>query len=412
MRRDRYLITTTSGFLLGLACLLGAGRDESVPSDPVFVATLIDGSTVKGRIARLDSTGVLELEGPAGRASPLDQVVSLVREGGIAPPSPPEGALVLFPDGDRLLGIIGTTTETALQVLPGALGDETTSLPLDHILGVVTNPPTEIDRLESLLDRIRDEPRETEVLLLANGDRQTGSLLGVGAEKVEFQTNLGPMSVPRSAVVALGFDPATVKYPRPEGTYLELTFTDGSRLGIANAQASQGRLRGRTRFGLEIRPELKSISSVHVRGPAIVYLSEQPKTVAQYVGYLGTHPGTFGRDHTWDGHAMKLAGQPIEHGLGTLPRTLLAYRLDPKDRRFQARVGLDDRAGDLSGVVFRVLVDENEKWASPPMTRRDPPRAIDIDVSGGRFLILITEFGDRGDIQDSADWAGARLIRR
>ena len=67
MRRDR-LIATTSGLLLGLACLLGAGRDESVPSDPVFVATLIDGATAKGRVARLDSSGSLDLEGPAGRA--------------------------------------------------------------------------------------------------------------------------------------------------------------------------------------------------------------------------------------------------------------------------------------------------------------------------------------------------------
>jgi hypothetical protein len=73
-------------------------------------------------------------------------------------------------------------------------------------------------------------------------------------------------------------------------------------------------------------------------------------------------------------------------------------------------VGQDARAGDLASVVFRVLVDRAEVYVSPPLTRRDPPVPIDVDVSGGGLLILVTEFGDRGDVQDCADWADARLI--
>ena len=45
------------------------------------------------------------------------------------------------------------------------------------------------------------------------------------------------------------------------------------------------------------------------------------------------------------------------------------------------------------------------------MTDRDPPRALDIDLSKGKILILITEFGDRGNVRDLADWAEARIIR-
>ena len=45
------------------------------------------------------------------------------------------------------------------------------------------------------------------------------------------------------------------------------------------------------------------------------------------------------------------------------------------------------------------------------MSRRDTPIPIDLDVTGGRLLILITEFGERGDVQDSGDWADARMIR-
>ncbi len=398
--------------VLLLAISLSVWAESPMPSDPVFKATTTDGKPAGGRIGRLDlGAGILTLDGPAGRELKLSQIVSLTRDGATPPPSLPEGSLVVFPDGDRLRAVIGTTTDTALQVLPGALGDAPTSVPLDSLLGVLLAPPAEADAAEALWNRVRSEPRNAEVLWLANGDRLTGSLLSLSAEKLEFQPDTGPVSVPRASVIALGADPALVKYPKPAGAFLEVTFTDGSRLGLATARLEQGRIVGKTLFGVEIRPELKVISRLHVRSDAVSYLSELKPAAAQYVGYLGRHPETFGRDATWDGHGLRLGGQPFEHGLGTLPRTLLAYRVEPHNTRFQATVGLDDRAGELASVVFRVLVDGQERFVSPAMGRHSEPVPVDIPVQGGKVLILITEFGERGDVQDVADWAEARLVR-
>jgi hypothetical protein len=36
---------------------------------------------------------------------------------------------------------------------------------------------------------------------------------------------------------------------------------------------------------------------------------------------------------------------------------------------------------------------------------------VDVDLVGARYLILATEFGDRGDVRDLADWVEARMIR-
>jgi hypothetical protein len=190
-----------------------------------------------------------------------------------------------------------------------------------------------------------------------------------------------------------------------------LTFTDGSRLGVTGANVEQGHLTAVTRFGTKIRPALTALARVHVRSETVVYLSEQEAAGDQFVGYLGRHPKTYGRNTTWDKHPLQMAGQPYDRGIGTLPRTLLAYRLGPRDKRFQALVGLDDRAGEKGNVVFRVLLDNREVFASPPITKRDSPVIVDVDVAGGRVLILATEFGEGGDVQDSADWVDARLIR-
>src|SRR5262249_11133846 len=137
---------------------------------------------------------------------------------------------------------------------------------------------------------------------------------------------------------------------------------------------------------------------------------ERQRPEAGYESYVGpTRP--YRVDRAVDGQPIRLGGQTYDRGIGTQSRTLLAYRIEPGDRRFQALVGVDERAGPLGSVIFRVLVDRQERFKSPPMTDRDRPKSLDIDLAGGKILILLTEFGDRRNVRDLADWAEARIIR-
>ena len=70
---------------------------------------------------------------------------------------------------------------------------------------------------------------------------------------------------------------------------------------------------------------------------------------------------------------FELSGQTFDRGIGAQSRTLLAYRIEPGDRRFQALVGVDERAGPSGSVVFRVLVDNKERFKSQPLSNRDAP---------------------------------------
>jgi hypothetical protein len=165
-----------------------------------------------------------------------------------------------------------------------------------------------------------------------------------------------------------------------------------------------------TRSKGTIRLALSELVQIHARTNRISYLSERTPAAAQYVAYVGpTRP--YRLDLNVDGHPLRLGGRRYDRGLGTQSRTLLAYRLTPGDAGFQALVGLDDSAGPLGSVVFRVLVDGKERFASPPMSVRDTPKAIDVDLSGAKLLILVTEFGERGEVRDFADWGEARILR-
>lgn len=402
--------------VLGLAVSLpgpahAAQPDSPVPSDPVFTALLTDATTVSGQIRQLGPGGqvTLVVAEKDEQSLPLSRVVKLTRRGGEPPPIPPEGPMVLFPEGDRLRASIGQANEAALEVQCPALGD--LQVPLESLFGVIFAPPSDRRNLEPLLRRIREEPRDAEVLWLSNGDRLEGGYLGLSADKVTFQPPTGKVEIPRPGLVALGFDPDLVEYPRPAGPFLELTFTDGSRLGVSDVRVERGQVVGTSRFGRPIRLALADLARVLVLDGSVAYLSEREETAAQYVGYLGEPLKTYGRNRTISQRTLRLGSQPYDRGLGTRPRTLLAYRLGPTDRRFQALVGLDDEAGAYGNVVFRVLVDGQQRFVSPPRSARDEPIPIDVDVSGARVLILVTEFGERGDVQDEADWVEARLVR-
>jgi hypothetical protein len=386
--------------------------DTPVPSDPVFTALSTDGSTASGRVRRFGPAGEVTLvpaEGPE-KVVALDALVKLSREE-VGPSLAPEASVVLFPDGDRLNHVaVRGANDTSLDVEPYSLSS--LAVPLDSLLGLVFSGSgsAEADSLAALVRRVRTEPRTAEVLWLANNDKLSVGFLGLTEKTVEYQSGKNPEKIDRSRVVALGFDPALVNYPKPKEGFLELTLADGSRLGVVGPKVERGHLTATTRFGARVRVPLGDLIRVHARTPSVVYLTERAPAAEKYVAYVGS-PRPFRADATVEGHPFRLAGLEYDRGLGTQSRTLLAYRVEAVDRRFQALVGLDDRAGPLGNVVFRVLVDGKEAFASPPMSAGDPPKAVDIAVSGAKSLILITEFGERGGVRDIADWVEARIIR-
>ena len=413
------------GLLLTLAAIAPVGLapggvvdDEprppaaAVPSDPVFSALLTDGSTVSGQIRRLgEKDGVsLVTETGAERLLPYDRLVKLTREGAPPPTAAEGGEVVLFPDGDRLVRCkIGKTGEFNLGVHSAALDD--LSIPLDGILGLVLEPPADPAMAEALLARVRSEPRQTEVAWLANGDKLPGLFAGLDEKKLLFQPETGKVELARSGVVAVGFAQGQVVYRRPPGAFFELTLLDGSRLGVSEARVERGQVVGRARFAAEVRMPIGELASIHALNGPVAYLSDREVTGAIYEPYLGpTRP--YRRNATVAGEVFKVGGKSFDRGLGTQSRTLLVYKLEEGAKRFQAQVALDDRAGPLGSVVFRVQVGRTIRYESPPMSAGEPPRTIDLDLEGANALVLMTEFGERGDVRDIADWIEARIIRQ
>ena len=212
---------------LSIALLAGRGTIGSeatsvaAVSDPVFKALLVDGSVVSGRIVSL-GPGAIKLASTEEhvRELPPGRVIKLTRNYTAAFPVL-DRSQVIFPEGDCLTrGVVGSSTETTLDVRSDALGKM--AIPLESMLGLILAGQRSDSELDPIMDRVRTEPRTTEVVWLANGDRQAGGFLGVDENKITMQVGGKPILIERSGVVAFGFDPALVVYPRPNSDFLEL----------------------------------------------------------------------------------------------------------------------------------------------------------------------------------------------
>ena len=407
-RKNRSIVLFA--WLIGATSTLAARGGSQDGPDATFRALTIDGREVSGRIVAFgDDEVTLAVKEGKKEVLKFDRLVRLARESSTAIPAGENSQAVLLGDGDRLMrASIRGANDASLEVRSEVLGK--LDVPLGNVLGLILSVPYRASDAIRIIERIRSEPRKSEVAWLANGDRVAGSFLGMDERSIRFQVEQKPVELDRGGVVAVGFDPKLLDYPRPKGAFLEASLADGTRIGLARIRMAEGNIEATSRIGPEVRFPLGELVRLQARSEAVVYLSERVPARAQYDDYVGpTLP--YRLDRSVEGYPIRLGGETFDRGIGTQSRTFLAYRIEPGDRRFQATIGVDERAGPLGSVVFRVFVDRREQYRSPPMTDRDSPKTLDIDLDGGKILILATEFGERGNVRDHADWAEARMIR-
>jgi hypothetical protein len=153
-----------------------------------------------------------------------------------------------------------------------------------------------------------------------------------------------------------------------------------------------------------------------------VYLSDLEES--EFVGNDGLHTIDLYKDRGYGDKPIHMAGRDYKKGLVTtpviVPEGVLAratYVLDgplAAAQRFKAQVGID--ASDSSGqgsCVFLVEVRQGGQWKrlfeSGVVKSKEPPRNVDLEISGADRLRLVVTDGGDGATGDHAAWADAIL---
>jgi hypothetical protein len=310
----------------------------------------------------------------------------------------------------------------------------TVKFPREAIRGLILRPssnPTDRDRLFDRISPLSQAgegqgvtaAEQSDLLLLDNGDELSGHLLSIAESVAKFETDVGPIDVKTSRITAIVFSQAQKRKQTPLADQLRawVGFTDGSRL-----LATRMTLENNT-LNLTVSDQPLAVSQSAPRsslvflqplGGSAVYLSDLVPTEYRQTPYLDL-AWPFHRDRNVTGGFLCSGGQMYPKGLGVHSAARLVYNLgagqgaraEDAPNRFAADLAIDDSTNGGGSVVFRVLVDGQEKYVSPTIHGGDPPTPVSVDIRGAKKLELIVDYADRADVLDHADWLNARLIK-
>jgi NPCBM/NEW2 domain len=377
----------------------------AAPSARADTVLLADGRSLFGEVHAGEAPGSLVLERLGEPAFPLklDEMVGIDFGRGPAP----ETITVVLTTGERLAGKLAFPAPNRVAVTrPAPAGGG----------GVETARPIELPL--SLCSSLRftapaPAPGPADVLLLANGDRITGKLVGVENGKAIVQASVGKLPIDLKRVAAITFarpprSPETAAARADARVALELT--SGEQIGGRWEALEEDAMRIRSDWGGVFTIPIASVARLLVQNGKLIFVSDLRPVEARHTPYLDVeHPHRV--NESQGGRPLQLGGVRYGRGLGVHARSDLTYELAGGFKTFAATIGVDAEVGSAGSVLFRVLGDDKVLYESPVLRGGDDAQPITVDVHGVLLLRLVVDFADNGDLGDHADWANARLLR-
>ncbi len=388
----------------GLALFLAAGAAHAA----VVVVRPAEGPAVKGRLTGLDGKALrIQTEGGAREFKLADLMDAEVQD-------------AKAPDASgcaRIYTVAGDVIPAKVELAPG--GKLTASGPwtgkfavsTKDLVGLLT--PAGIKDKKTAREVLQRGRRKDKLILV--GDELEGSFEGLTKGGLKFNSVLALQEYKLDEVLALAF--AELKpFKAPADTYYVAELAGGGRvLGVPLKLAGE-KLQWRTLGGMKLSLSLSGLSALRVKNGKVIFLSELTPAKSEHKPFIDGLPfiWKWKRDADVFGKPLVLGGEKFRRGLGVAAFTKLTYRLDGRFKRFKARAGVCDSVASGGKTAFKVLVDGKQRFDNTqnPLTKGAKPRLIDVDVKGGKVLVLIVDFGpDGSDLGDIGGWGEARLIK-
>ncbi len=189
-----------------------------------------------------------------------------------------------------------------------------------------------------------------------------------------------------------------------------VSLIDGSVFSGTLDRSDDRSLTVETSVGTTTALRISDVVSLRVHSDRVVYLSSLDPIRTATEGLLH-RSWPVRMDRSVSGGVIAILDQVFERGIGVHSKTELTFDLGGDYESFAATIGIDDAVRPLGNVTFRILGDDRPLFESGPISGRDPPRNVLVDVRSVKDLTLIVDYGEALDVADHADWADARLIK-
>lgn len=373
------------------------------------LATPVDGAPFQARLAGATPDGQLRFaEGDNARQL---TAADLVTWGTFAEAT--RGPQLLLSSGGVIVAGIISVDRQQLVAAADLAGE--IRVPLAMLTGIVFRPPHDRYRRDQLNEKVLAVKRDTDVMILDNGDELTGTITGLHDDALSLETRSGNVGIDVSRISAVIFNPALVDKPPSAGLRILVGLRDGSRLVARSLNAADEEADLKFVGGMSLKVKLSDIVALQPLGGRVVYLSDLPVDSYRHIPYLSlTWPYQINRNVR--GSQLRVGKKIYTKGLGVHSACRLTYALDRDYQRFEGEVGIDDQTAGRGSVIFRVFVDDGDgawqpRYASPIVRGGDAPTPFSVDLAGAKRMSLLVDFADHGDELDYANWLNTRLVK-
>lgn len=342
-------------------------------------------------------------------------------------PNTRKAELVLH-DGTRLVLADSWTGELSWQFVGSTVTGSTelfgkVSFPRSDVRAVLINAPKGLLPRTRFMDRSIKGSRRSDTLYLTNGDRWDGEAVSVvqgekGRQVVQLfrSATEEPLEFPMQEIAAIVLKSPEIS-PVSRSRFV-LGTRDGSSLEVEAFTADANDLQLRLACGVVLAgTDRRDVNYLFSRAAKTDYLSNRDAIDYRNVPYL-TIPWQFQRDRNVLGEPLRSQGRVVAKGLGVHTASRLSFDLtaaetEKKFERFVASIAVDDAAGRRGSVIFRVYLRSDDKWQlafeSPVVRGGESALPVEVALGEATHLALLTDYADRGDELDYANWLEARL---
>jgi hypothetical protein len=386
-------------------------------SAPQFEVRALDGRTFLAPIVALDADQVTVQTTDGLVSLPIETLIGVRCKDASAPTVGRGNISVDLIDGSSL-GIQQYTTGNGQARL--TLGEgQVLELPNAAIAAVAFRKPSA--EVAAEWSRIREMRIHSDLLVVGQGDivdYHQGIVREVSDAIVQFELDGELLPVQRSKVHGLiYYHPPNSTLPEPVA---QITDTSDSHWSAQSLRLdpSAGRLHWTTPGGATVSRELAAVTNIDFSRGKVLFLSDLKPESVTFTPYFGASQNVPSlakllaprMDENLAAEPLQLGGKQYSKGLALHSRTEIVYRLPGRFRRLRAVVGIDD-AVRPRGHLRLVIRGDQQVLLETTVTGDDPPKPIELDLTGVRRLSILADFGDNLDVADHLDLCEARIIK-
>ena len=376
--------------LLQTALFFSCWATFASAQEPLFIVRDRVGTIKEGSIKRMPATNSLEMQSAEGKSFTLANPVYIARKNSVIPKLPPARTLWLLNDDCiKFENLLMKDDSFEVESLDFVSGSKTLVPLLDTKMIWLKNPLGILDPI-SYRNKILDEIRAKDFVVLNNAERVEGVLESFGAKTVVLDTGTSKPEYKTDSISLVGLSSDDNSKKEQTIEVMSLVLDSGTRITLAEFNLSMGILEGKTMQGVKVRVPLSKIQHAVILGKSVVRIQELKNIKLRQVPFFETPMEAKAVKATKNSDFL-ISGSSYTNGFSTMGSTSIIFPLDGKYQKLCGFFGFDDVGGRQGRADIKILADGKVIASWVDRAWKDGLGSLNLPLAGTKELSLVIE---------------------